>query len=69
MKNVAVLKGDGEFTHFFRPHPGGFHSSRVPTPPREFAIQGKKNVNARGERWAQLELIDAMIMCTQELKC
>ena len=26
---------------FFRPHPGGFDSSRVSTP-REFAIQGKK---------------------------
>ena len=26
---------------FFRPHPGGFDSSRVPAP-REFTIQGKK---------------------------
>ena len=32
---------------FFVPHPGGIDSSRVPTP-GEFAIQGKKNANARG---------------------
>ena len=36
MKNVAVLTEDGAFALFFRPHP------------REFAIQGKKNANARG---------------------
>ena len=32
MKNVAVLTEDGAFALFFRPHPGGFHSSRVPIP-------------------------------------
>ena len=32
MKNVAVLTEDGAFTHFFRPHPGAFDSSIVPTP-------------------------------------
>ena len=32
MKNVAVLTEDGAFAIFFRPHPGGFDSSRVPTP-------------------------------------
>ena len=32
MKNVAVLTEDGTFALFFRPHPGGFDSSRVPTP-------------------------------------
>ena len=32
MKNVAVLTQDGAFALFFRPHPGGFDSSRVPTP-------------------------------------
>ena len=32
MKNVAELKKDGAFALFFRPHPGGFNSSRVPTP-------------------------------------
>ena len=49
MKNDAVLTEDGAFALFSRPHPGGFDSSRVPTPhPREFAIQGKKNAGARG---------------------
>ena len=32
MKNVVVLTEDGVFALFFRPHPGGFDSSRVPTP-------------------------------------
>ena len=32
MKNVAVLTEDGAFALFFRPHPRGFDSSRVPTP-------------------------------------
>ena len=31
MKNVAVLTEDGAFALFFRPHPGEFDSSRVPT--------------------------------------
>ena len=31
MKNVAVLTEEGAFALFFRPHPGGFDSSRVPT--------------------------------------
>ena len=62
MKNVAVLTVDGAFAFFFRPHPGEFDSSRVPTPgichPRQ------KNANARrsargGGAWAQVELTDA----------
>ena len=32
MKNVAVLPEDGAFALFFRPHPGGFDSLKVPTP-------------------------------------
>ena len=32
MKNVAVLTEDGVFALFFHHHPGGFDSSRVPTP-------------------------------------
>ena len=32
MKNIAVLTEDGAFALFFRPHPGAFDSSRVPTP-------------------------------------
>ena len=65
MKNVAALTEDGAFALFFRPHPWGFDSSRVSTPP-EFAIQGIKNANARGSAregagggWAQVELTDA----------
>ena len=50
MKNVAALTEDGAFALFFRPHAGGFDSSRVPTP-RKFAIQGKKNANAWGSAW------------------
>ena len=47
MKNVAVFTEDGALALFFRPHPGGFDSSRV-LYPREFAIQGKKHANAWG---------------------
>ena len=32
MKNVSVLTEDGACVLFFRPHPGTFDSSRVPTP-------------------------------------
>ena len=32
IKNVTVLTEDGAFALFFCPHPGGFDSSRVPTP-------------------------------------
>ena len=32
MKNVAVLTEDGAFAIFFRPHPEGFDSSRIPIP-------------------------------------
>ena len=32
VKNVAVLTEDRAFALFFRPHPGGFDSSRVLTP-------------------------------------
>ena len=36
---------DGAFALFFRPHPG----RQLKSPhPREFAIHGKKNPNARG---------------------
>ena len=31
-ENVAVLTEDGAFALFFRPHPRGFDSLRVPTP-------------------------------------
>ena len=47
MKNVAVLTEDGAFALFFRPHPGGFDSSRVPTP-GNLPSKAKKIANARG---------------------
>ena len=48
MKNVAVLTEDGAFALFFRPHPGGFDSSRVPTPGNLPSKAKKKNANAWG---------------------
>ena len=49
MQNVAVLTEDGAFALFFRPHPGGFDSSRVPTPGNlPSKAQKKKKANARG---------------------
>ena len=58
-KKVAVLTKNGAFALFFRPHPGGFDSSRVPTP-GNLPSKVKKNANARasarggggdGRRW------------------
>ena len=47
LKNVAELTEDGAFALFFRPHPGGFDSSRAPTPGN---LPSKaKNANARGQ--------------------
>ena len=63
-ENVAVLTEDGAFALFFRPHPGGFDSSRVPTPgnlpskAKKMLIPGGQP-GRRGGRWAQLELTDA----------
>ena len=51
MKNVAVL------TAFSVPTPGGFDSSRVPTP---MLMPGGQP--GGGGRWAQLELTDALII-------
>ena len=47
MKNVAVLTEDGALALFFRPHPGGFDNSRVPTP-GNLPSRAKKNANAGG---------------------
>ena len=41
MKNVALLTEDGAFALFFRPHPGRFDSTRVPTP-RNLPSKAKK---------------------------
>ena len=67
MKNVAVLTEDGAFALFFRPHPGGFDSSRVPTP-RNLPSKAKKNANtptpppSKEGGWAQVELTDALLI-------
>ena len=66
MKNVAVLKEYGAFALFFRPHPGGFDSSRVPSP-ENLPSKVKKCLcsgviperGVGGGGWAQLELTDA----------
>ena len=69
MKNVAVLTEDGAFALFFRPHPAGFDSSRVPTP-GNLPFKAKKMlmpVGQPGEKgggggWAQMELTDALLV-------
>ena len=48
MKNVAVFTEDGAFALFFRPHPGGFDSSRVPTP-ENLPSKAKKMLMPRGQ--------------------
>ena len=48
IKNVAVLTEDGAFALFFRPHPGGFDSSRVPTP-GNLPSKAKKMLMPRGQ--------------------
>ena len=60
MKNVAVLTEDGAFALFFRPHPGGFDSSRVPTP-GNLPSKAKKMLMPGGQLGggAQVELTDA----------
>ena len=64
MKNVAVLTEDGVFALFFRSHPGGFDSSRVPTP-GNLSSRAKKMLMPGGHPgrggggWAQVELTDA----------
>ena len=65
--NVAVLTEDGAFALFFRPHPGGFDSSRVPTP-GNLPSKAKNMLMPGGQAggggggglgWTQLELTDA----------
>ena len=61
MKNVGVLTKDGAFTLFFRPQPGGFDSSSVPTPGNLPSKEKKCKCSgvSPGEGGAQLELTDA----------
>ena len=47
VKNVAVLSEDGVFALFFRPHLGGYESSRVPTPGNLLSKAKKKKKNAK----------------------
>ena len=56
-KCCSVDGGRGICLFFFRPHPGGFDSSRVPTP---MLMPGGQP--GGGGRWAQLELTDALII-------
>ena len=58
MKNVAVLTEDGAFALLFRPSPGRFDSSRVPTP----GVQPGEGAGG----WAQVELTDAF--CVRLIK-
>ena len=60
MKNVAVLTEDRAFALFFRSHPRGFDSSRIPTP-GNLPSKAKKMLmlGASAGDWAQLELTDA----------
>ena len=65
MKNVAVLTEDGAVAFFFRPHSGGFDSSKAPTP-GNLPFKAKKIPRRGGEPggggggWAQVELTDAL---------
>ena len=62
MKNVAVLTEDGGFALFFHPHPGGFDSSRVPTPgnlPSEAKKMLMPGSQPGGGGWVQVVLTDA----------
>ena len=67
MKNVAVLTEDGAFAFFFPPRPGGFDSSRVPTPEnlsskvKKTLIPGDQPGGGGGGGHGQLELTDALL--------
>ena len=65
MKNVAVLTEDGALALFFRPHPGGFDSSRVPTP-GNLPSKAKKMLMPGGQPGGGLGAggIDCCITCT-----
>ena len=64
MKNVAVLTENGAFVLFFRPHPGGFDGSKVPTPGNLPSKAQKVPMSGgqpgRGGGWAQMGLTDAL---------
>ena len=64
MKSIAVLSEDGAFALFFRSHPRGFDSSRVPIP-GNLPSKPKKMLISWGQPeggWVQLELITIIIV-------
>ena len=70
MKNVSVLTEDGAVALFFHLNPGGFDSSRVPTPEnlpskeKKILMPGGQPVEGGGGgNWAQVELTDAYDSC------
>ena len=75
MKTVEVLTEDGVFDLFFRPHTGGFDSSRFPTP-RNLPSKAKKMPMplGAGRRWNWLmhkwkkALLQVFITCFSKLK-
>ena len=73
MKNVAVLTEDGAFALFFRPHPGGFDSSIVPTlgnlpsKAKKWQCQGAAQEGGGGRDWAQVESTDAKFYMNLDL--
>ena len=75
MKTVAVLTEDGVFDLFFRPHTGGFDSSRFPTP-RNLPPKAKKMPMPleAGRRWNWLmhkwkkAVLQVFITCFSKLK-
>ena len=58
-KKCCSVDGGRGICPLFSSPPRGIWQLKSPHP-REFAIQGKKNANARGG-WAQVELTDALI--------
>ena len=64
-ENCCSVDGGQAFDIFFCPHPGGFDSSRVPTP-RKLPSKAKKcqcpgvSPGGGGGGWAQVELADAL---------
>ena len=74
MKNVAVLTEDGAFALFFRPHPGGFHSSRIPTPgnlsskAKKMLMPGSQPGGGAGRRWNWLvHNVIHMLICDKQV--
>ena len=67
IKNVALLTEDGAFALFFRPHPGGFDSSKVPTP-GNLPSKAKNNFCLLGGHFIDFENINLFICVFIQLK-